>query len=136
MINKNLILFNQPVEVNHQLILEMKKQGGKGIQRLYFYPNGYGASLVKFGWVWSDGKFCWGHHGNAKTWELAVLKGSKITGLHITYKTPITNDVMGHLTDEEVEVVLDKIQRLPRETWQVKIINFFKNWNKKAWEKR
>jgi hypothetical protein len=46
-------------------------------------------------------------------WELAVLRytGDKYD---LCYSTPITNNVIGHLTDEEVNATVDKIIALPK----------------------
>ena len=70
-----------------------------GIQKLYKFPNGYGASVVKHK----------GSYGYAQDlWELAVLdsKGD------LCYNTEITSDVIGHLNDPEVDNILGQIFRL------------------------
>jgi hypothetical protein len=71
-----------------------------GTQKLYEFPNGRGASVVRhsFSYGAADG-----------LWELAVLdrKGE------IDYSTPITNDVLGHLSDDEVQAALERIAALP-----------------------
>lgn len=74
-----------------------------GIQYIAKFDNGYGASIVK-------NQFSYG--GGAGLWELAVLdhNGS------LTYDTPITNDVLGYLTEEEVNATLDQIEALPELT--------------------
>ena len=77
--------------------------GSSGIQCLIFFPNGYGASIVKF----------YGSYGFEKgLWEMAVLKGSYEKDWTLTYDTSITNDVLGYLSEEEVEKYLDEVQRL------------------------
>ena len=69
-----------------------------GVQYEYTFPNGYGASVIKHSYSYGgkDGK-----------WELAVLKDDELC-----YDTSITNDVLGHLTTGEVNVILDKIRDL------------------------
>lgn len=70
-----------------------------GIQKVYEFPNGYGASVVKHR----------GSYGYEKgLWELAVLDfdGS------LCYTTEITNDVIGHLNDPEVDRLLRRIEQL------------------------
>jgi len=69
-----------------------------GVQYEYTFPNGYGASVIKHSYSYGgkDGK-----------WELAVLKDDELY-----YDTSITNDVLGHLTTGEVNVILDKIRDL------------------------
>ena len=70
-----------------------------GTQRIYKFPNGYGASVIR-------------HQGSYGfkngLWELAVLDSSG----DLCYSTPITNDVIGHLTDEEVILKLNEIRGL------------------------
>ena len=70
-----------------------------GTQRIYKFPNGYGASVIR-------------HKGSygfkSGLWELAVLDSSG----DLCYSTPITNDVIGHLTDEEVILKLNEIRGL------------------------
>ena len=67
------------------------------------YPNGYGASVISHPHSYG---------GTRGLWELAVIKGHK-DNWDITYDTPITDDVIGFLTDEEVMDVLKDIEDLP-----------------------
>lgn len=67
--------------------------------RRFHFPNGYGADVA-------IGPHTYG--GVQGLFELAVLKGDSIT-----YKTPITNDVEGWLTKEDVAKLLAKIEALP-----------------------
>ena len=85
--------------------LEREPSGIGGIQRLYQFINGYGASVVM-------NSFSYG--GSNGTWELAVLKfnSTHILDFELTYDTPITNDVIGRLTEAEVDEYLDKIEAL------------------------
>jgi hypothetical protein len=70
-----------------------------GIQKVYKFPNGYGASVVKHK----------GSYGYAQgLWELAVLDADG----DICYSTEITSDVLGHLNDPEVDNILGQIFRL------------------------
>jgi hypothetical protein len=73
-----------------------------GIQYLVFYPNGYGASIVQH-------QYSYG--GRSGLWELAVIKGND-EDWSICYSTPITSDVEGHLTQNEVDELLTKIEAL------------------------
>ncbi len=62
------------------------------------FPNGFGASIVKHSWSYGceDDLF-----------EVAVLfEGG------ICYRTPITNDVVGYLTDEDVVRICERISVL------------------------
>ena len=69
---------------------------GDGIQKIYSFPNGYGASVVKH-------KGSYGFNDNK--WELAVLKDGELC-----YSTDITSDVIGHLNDPQVDAILKQIE--------------------------
>lgn len=71
-----------------------------GIQYHFKADNGYGASIVKH-------SFSYGHEDGL--WELAVIGKDG----DLCYTTPITSDVLGHLTEEEVNETLVKIAELP-----------------------
>ncbi len=62
------------------------------------FPNGYGASVIKH-----DGSY--GHEDDL--FELGVLKGDDLC-----YDTPITDDVVGYLTNQEVLDLLKDISKL------------------------
>lgn len=74
-----------------------------GIQYEAFFPNGYGVSVVKH-------EFSYG--GRLGLWELAVLQGGA-DDCTICYDSPITDDVIGHLTEEQVDGIVTVIQELP-----------------------
>jgi hypothetical protein len=74
------------------------------VQKLYKFDNNYGASVVK-------GEHTYG--GDEGLWELAVLTFQTDGDFNLCYTTPITSDVEGHLTDDDVEVLLAKIEALP-----------------------
>jgi len=80
------------------LIFEDKPYDMGVFARIQF-ENGYGASVVK-------GPYTYG--GNNGLYELAVLDSEG----HVTYDTPITNDVIGYLSVPEVNEYLIKIQEL------------------------
>lgn len=69
-----------------------------GVQALVEFPNGYGASIIRT-------KHSYG--GGGGLYELAVFRGNSIA-----YDTPVTSDVLGHLTESAVEDALDAIERL------------------------
>lgn len=69
-----------------------------GVQCIVNFDNGFGASIVKHDYSYG---------GKDGLYELAVLKGDVLT-----YDTPITEDVLGYLTDRDVTEVLIKIQQL------------------------
>lgn len=73
------------------------------VQYLYKFENGYGASVVK-------GNGTYGF--DADMWELAVIKWDSDNKWDITYDTPITYDVLGYLTVEDVLELLKRIKNL------------------------
>ena len=78
--------------------------GGEGTQRFYDFPNGYGASVIRFKIFGNYGSYT----SNEGEWELGVLHWGKLD-----YSTPITDDVLGHLSEDGVEAVLRQIEALP-----------------------
>lgn len=75
-----------------------------GVHGLAFFDNGYGASVVRF----------LGSYGNRQgKWELAVISGTK-GSWGLCYSTPITDDVLGWLTEEDVTRLLGQIEALPK----------------------
>ncbi len=70
-----------------------------GVQARITFDNGYGASVVKTPHSYG---------GDRGLYELAVLG----TDGHLTYDTPITDDVIGYLRDIDVTDVMEKIQQL------------------------
>ena len=77
-----------------------------GVQYLFKFDNGYGASVVKhFGSYGSD----------EDLWELAVVEYRNpdiIDDFDLVYDTDITDDVEGSLTDDDVVNLLSKIRDL------------------------
>ena len=72
---------------------------GIGKQCIVQFPNGYGATIVQ-------GLYTYG--GENGLYELAVLG----TDGQLTYETPITDDVLGNLSEQEIEETLIKIKNL------------------------
>jgi len=70
-------------------------------QFIYKFDNGYGASLV------------WGPYAHGEL-EMAVLTFGSDGSWDLCYDTPITDDVLGYLSYDEVEPLLDQIAALPR----------------------
>jgi len=83
--------------------IRTKKMVHDGVGYDYLFPNGYGASVVM------DTGFL--HGGKRDLWELAVLKDG-----YLCYDTDITNDVIGHLNDPEVDQLLERIANLEETT--------------------
>lgn len=86
------------------LVYEKEHHSG-GIRKLYKFPNGYGASVIKT-------PFSYG--GFQDLWELAVVTNiaDDNSSFDLCYTTTITNDVLGYLSDEDVENVLKQIMEL------------------------
>jgi hypothetical protein len=70
-----------------------------GVRSRMMFENGYGVSVVShtFSYGGKDGLF-----------EIAVLDKQG----EITYKTPVTNDVIGYLKPEEVTEIMEHVQKL------------------------
>ena len=78
----------------------IKEQNDLGYpQTIYKFPNGYGASVIKFNYVYFG-------------IEIAVLRFDKNGKRDIDYSTPITNDVIGGLDEESRDSVLQQIFEL------------------------
>ncbi len=78
----------------------------EGVQRLYRFSNGYGASVVRFPYSYGYGE---------GLWELAVIvfEGEGLKYYTLTYDTQVTGDVLGYLTEEGVDEALSQIEALP-----------------------
>lgn len=74
--------------------------GGKVLR--YRFDNNYGASVVKHR----------GSYGGLEgRWELAVLRFEG-DDWRLTYGTPITDDVIGYLREDDIPELLDRIAEL------------------------
>jgi hypothetical protein len=75
---------------------------GDGVQAKHFFPNGYGVSVVRFP----------GSYGFTENlYEVAILQGTE-DKWEITYDTPITDDVLGHRDEIDIENILTEVQAL------------------------
>ncbi len=73
-----------------------------GVQAKHFFPNGYGVSVVRFP----------GSYGFADDlYEVAVLKGIE-DNWELCYDTPITDDVLGHRDETDVENIMEEVAAL------------------------
>ena len=74
-----------------------------GEQWLCRYANGYGASVV-----------CdpYSYGSNEELWELAVIRWRE-NNFDIVYDTPVTDDVIGYLSEDDVAKLLCEIAALP-----------------------
>ena len=82
------------------VFLQRSINGGEQI--IYKFDNNFGASVVRH-------SFSYGREEGL--WELAVpeFKGDDWS---LTYDTVITDDVIGHLSEEDVSELLIKIEKL------------------------
>ncbi len=103
-------------ENRHQNSPSMGGASRRGTQRVFRFPNGFGASVVK--WTMEiDGSPIGGSFGGSYgaregLYELAVLAFTSEEDSSLTYETPVSCDVLGFLTAEEVETHLREIQDL------------------------
>jgi len=74
----------------------------EGIQAIKFFDNGYGVSAIMTPYSYG---------GPDGLYEIAILKGNE-EEWEICYDTYITEDVMGYLTNEDVETVLNQVKNL------------------------
>ena len=79
--------------------ITVSKNGGT--QTIYRFDNGYGASVV--------------NHRYSYGTEMAVVRfnGSSMDDFDLCYSTPITDDVLGHLSPADVDRYLREISELP-----------------------
>ena len=88
-----------------------------GIQRLYGFENGYGASVIRAGT--EHNSFSGSYGADSGLWELAVITieiSDDGPGVgRLVYDTPITDDVLGYLTEDDVQkTLLDIAGLVPR----------------------
>lgn len=76
--------------------------GDLGIVSRIYFENGYGASVVRSQYTFG---------GSQGLYELAVVKGNAEES-SLCYDTPVSDDVLGYLTEEEVTTILEQIQKL------------------------
>jgi hypothetical protein len=74
-----------------------------GIQSIVKFENNYGASVVKHEYS----------YGNKQgLYELAIIKYDENGDWDLCYDTPITDDVLGYLTEDNVTYYLTQIEQL------------------------
>lgn len=73
----------------------------KAEQTVHRFENGYGASVISNGYGRESGLL-----------ELAVVRFVDGDKYDLDYSTPITDDVLGHLTDQQVGETLERIRLL------------------------
>lgn len=97
----NLTAENEPYLIESKSVDQNPWLGDPvpGVRYKFKFPNGYGASVIKF-----FGSYGW----EQDQWELAVLNEAG----DICYDTPITDDVIGFLGSDEVNEYLNEIRQL------------------------
>lgn len=76
-------------------------------QYLFKFDNDFGASVIKG----------YGTHGyEDDKWELGVIHWDPYGNYHLTYETRLTDDVIGWLSVEDVNDLLDKIKEIGTQT--------------------
>jgi hypothetical protein len=76
---------------------------GNGIQAIVRFENKYGASIVKHDYSYGS---------KTGLYELAVLKYDENNNWGLCYDTPVTSDVLGYLSEDEVTTYLMQIEQL------------------------
>ena len=80
--------------------LEFKPHSmGEGVASRLSFDNGYGVSVVRTSFTYG---------GKEGLYELAVLDSDG----SLTYSTPVTNDVIGYLSEDEVSDIMEQVQKL------------------------
>ena len=80
--------------------LEFKPHSmGDGIMSRLSFDNRYGVSVVRTSFTYG---------GKEGLYELAVLDEHG----NLTYDTPVTNDVIGYLSEDEVSNIMEQVQKL------------------------
>ena len=80
--------------------LEFKPHAmGEGVASRLSFDNSYGVSVVRTSWTYG---------GKEGLYELAVLDKHG----NLTYDTPVTNDVIGYLSEDEVSDIMEQVQKL------------------------
>jgi hypothetical protein len=96
-----------PIEVVPVETIDSSYGTYKHLQWVYRFANDYGASVIQ-------GDHSYG--GPAGKYELAVLDFAESADGALTYETPITDDVLGWLSLDDVAATLIKIAALHRDT--------------------
>lgn len=78
-----------------------------GVAARHFFPNGYGVSVIQF-----TTPFGFGSYGAEEgLYEVAILKGLE-EDWEICYDTPITDDVIGYQSMEDIDTLLSQVESL------------------------
>lgn len=76
-----------------------------GESAFHFYDNHYGVSVIRGPYT---------HGGRQGLYELAVIyMGPEDKYSELVYDTPVTNDVEGYLTPDDVTRLMEQVSQLP-----------------------
>lgn len=85
--------------------LTFEKNPWMGKHAFYMFDNYYGVSVIR-------GQYTYG--GKKGLYELAVIHmGPNDKESTIVYNTPVTDDVVGYLTPEDVTKIMKEVSELP-----------------------
>jgi hypothetical protein len=107
--NKESLMSLVPGYGHTTLVSQDHRTGGfdpNGRQSVFRFMNGYGASVVCH-------RTSYG--GNLGKLELAVIRftGQGDDEFELCYDTPVTSDVIGHLSRDQARSILEQIAALP-----------------------
>ena len=88
-------------------LLFREHPNGNGFQSVMEFENGYGVSIVCGAFAYCSPRKNLYAASMYEKYEVAVLKDGELC-----YDTPITDDVLGYLTPEEVSSVMEQVQNL------------------------
>ena len=91
----------------NDLVFKEHPNGMGGFQSRMDFPNGFGVSVVCGQFFYCSPKKNLTDASMYRTYEVAVLKDGSLC-----YDTPITDNVLGYLTPEEVSDVMKQVQSL------------------------
>jgi hypothetical protein len=84
---------------------------GEGLHGLCFFENGYGVSVVRYKGAYNPNSGYSSYTSNENEWEVAIIYGNE-EGWELCYNTPLTDDVLRHQTEGEVDWVMIQVQEL------------------------
>ena len=97
--------FNLNYEGFEDYLVEKKPMNVCGIDYVFRFENGYGASVIKAYWTYG---------GPQDLWELSVIRffGKENNDYELDYFTEITDDACGYETDDGIRKLLARIKAL------------------------
>ena len=89
------------MEKFEQYLVRTRHTERNGIQKLYRFENGYGASVIRS---------YYSYGGNKGLWELAMIKWIDDFDYNIYYCDIVDDDVLGYLAEKDIVPILEKIK--------------------------